>query len=124
MLLAVLCLLPVQMLRRQTPEMALLLILTVVTVIIGRGIAIIISPLKRVAEVLSEVGIEQSYLSVLVKTLAVATTTKISANLCRDGGSQAMAGVVELLGTIVALVILLPLLVAVADLLKGIGGGF
>ena len=45
--------------------------------------------------------------------------TRLCADLCKDGGSQALASAVELAGAAAALLIALPLLGAVTELLLG-----
>ena len=62
---------------------------------------------------------EAAYLTVLLRTLAAALVTRLCADLCRDGGSQALASAVELAGAAASLVIALPLLEAVVELLLG-----
>ena len=48
--------------------------------------------------------------------------TKLGSDLCRDGGSQALAGAVEMAGAAAAVVIALPLLESVVGLLLGYFG--
>ena len=55
----------------------------------------------------------------LRETLAAALVTRFCADLCKDGGSQALATAVETAGAVAALVIALPLLEAVVGLLLG-----
>ena len=98
-LLCAVCLLPVLVLRGRSPEQAFLLILAIAAVVLARVLALT-AP-------------------VLLKTVAAALVTRLCADLCRDGGSQAMAAVVELAGAAAALLIALPLLEAVAGLLLG-----
>ena len=45
--------------------------------------------------------------------------TRLASDLCKDGGSQAMASAVELAGAVVSLVIAPALVEAVAELLLG-----
>ena len=62
---------------------------------------------------------ETAYAAVLLRILAAALVTRFCADLCRDGGSQALAAAVETAGAVAALVIALPLLEAVVGLLLG-----
>ena len=61
-------------------------------------------------------------MAVLLKTVAAALVTKLCADLCRDGGSQALATTVEAAGAVAALVLAMPLLRAMAELLLGFFG--
>ena len=89
--LCVVCLAPVLLLKKKTPELAPLLTL----------------------------GAEGVHLKVLLRTVGAAMVTRLGADLCRDGGSQALATVVELTGGAAALLIAMPLLEAVVDLRLG-----
>lgn len=56
----------------------------------------------------------------LLKALGVCVVSKICGDVCRDAGQTAIAGVVELAGTVTALVCALPLLTAVWETLRGL----
>ena len=55
--------------------------------------------------------------TILLRTLAAALVTRLCADLCKDGGSQALASAVEIAGAAAALAIAMPLLKAVIELL-------
>ena len=50
------------------------------------------------------------------KTVAAALVTRLGADVCRDGGSQALAGAVEMAGAAASLAVAMPLLQAVTEL--------
>ena len=106
--LCTVCLLPVVLLRGKNPEQALLLTLGIM--------------LAAAARCLARAGLEEAHIAVLLKTVAAALVTKLCADLCRDGGSQALATTVEAAGAVAALVLAMPLLRAVAELLLGFFG--
>lgn len=56
----------------------------------------------------------------LLKTLGIAVVSKTCGDVCRDVGQSAMAGLVELAGTLSALLCALPLLTAVWETLWGL----
>lgn len=68
-------------------------------------------------------GLESGWLTVLFKTLGIALVTELAADICRDNGSNALAGVVELGGKAIILLLSLPLLRAVAEIAAGLIGG-
>ena len=117
--LCVICLLPVILLRRKTPEQALLLTLAVLLVAVARCLGQAIPLLERLSALFAQAGIETAYVSVLLRTVAAALVTRLCADLCRDGGSQALASTVETAGAVAALLIAVPLLEAVTGLLLG-----
>lgn len=117
--LCVVCLLPVTLLRRKTPEQALLLTIAILAVALAQCLRAGAPLLEEVRALFERAGIELAYVSILLRTLAAALVTRFCADLCKDGGSQALASAVETVGAVAALVIALPLLRAVVDLLLG-----
>ena len=117
--LCTVCLLPVVLLRGKNPEQALLLTLGVVLVAAARCLALAAPALEGVRALFARAGLEEAHMAVLLKTVAAALITKLCADLCRDGGSQALASAVETAGSVASLVIALPLLRAVVELLLG-----
>ena len=117
--LCAVCILPVALLRKAAPEQALLLTLAVLTTVLARCLLLAAPVLEEVQALFAQAGIEAAYVSVLLRTTAAALVTRLCADLCRDGGSQALASVVETAGGLSVLLISLPLLRAVSGLLLG-----
>ena len=117
--LCVACLLPVTLLRKKSPEQALLLTIAILAVALARCLWAGAPLLEEVRELFDRAGIELAYVSILLRTLAAALVTRFCADLCKDGGSQALASAVETAGAVAALTMALPLLRAVVDLLLG-----
>ena len=117
--LCVACLLPVTLLRKKTPEQALLLTIAILAVALARCLRAGAPLLEEVRGLFDRAGIELAYVSILLRTLAAALVTRFCADLCKDGGSQALASAVETAGAVAALTMALPLLRAVVDLLMG-----
>lgn len=117
--LCAVCVLPVTLLRKKTPEQALLLTIAVLAVAAARCLALTAPLLEELRALLARAGLETIYLSILLKTTAAALVTRFCADLCKDGGSQALAAAVEAVGAAASLTIALPLLQAVVELLLG-----
>ncbi len=117
--LCALCLLPVMVLRGKNPEQALLLVLAIAAVVLGRVLALTAPLLERLDALFQQAGVESGHVAILLRTVAAALVTRLCGDLCRDGGSQTLGTVVELAGAAAALLIALPLLEAVAQLLLG-----
>lgn len=111
------CLLPVVLLRKHSPEQALLLTLAILTVVMVRCLALASPLLEEIRTLFQRAGVEPAHLSVLLRATAAALITRLCADLCRDGGSQALASAVEIAGAAASLAISLPLLRAVVGLL-------
>ena len=93
------------LLKKSSPELALLLALAAVTAF--------------VREVMQWGGVESALFAPLFKTVAIALISRTGADLCRDAGEGAMASLVETAGAFGAVVVSLPLFGAVWELLSG-----
>ena len=117
--LCVACVLPVVVLRQKTPEQALLLTIAILAVVLAECLAEAAPLLEELRGLFQRAGVETAHISVLLRTTAAALVTRFCADLCKDGGSQALASAVETAGAAASLLIALPLLKAVVTLLTG-----
>lgn len=117
--LCVALMVPVLLLRKKTPEQALLLTVAILAVALARCLSAAAPVLEELRDLFQRSGVEPAYVSILLRTVAAALVTRLCADLCRDGGSQALATAVEAAGAVAALLISLPLLRAVVELLLG-----
>ena len=103
--------------RRGAPEFALLLAIACIGVVL----LFLAEPIRALMVFLEELGersgVSKQLFVPLFKTLGIAFVVKLGSELCRDAGETAMAAVVELAGTICALLVALPLLQAVLSLI-------
>lgn len=103
--------------RRGSPEMALLLVLGVVVLVSLR----LLETLGQLTEFLQELGqrsgVPAELFVPLYKTVGIALVVRMGGSLCRDTGESALAAAIETAGAVCALVTALPLLRAVLDLL-------
>ena len=113
------CLPAVVLLKKNAPEQALLLTAAILSLALLRCLSLAAPLLETLGSLFERAGIESAHVGVLAKTAATAAVTRLASDLCKDGGSQAMASAVELAGAVVSLVIALPLVEAVAELLLG-----
>ena len=104
--------------RSSSPEMTLLLAAAVTVAVL----LALIEPLRTLLEVLDRLaegaGVSRALLLPLYKAVGIAMVVKIGGGLCRDAGEGALASVLELAGTVCALLAALPLLRAVLALLE------
>ena len=104
-------------LKRGTPEQALLLTLSaVVLVLLFLG-----SPIRELTAFLRELaekgGVSQELFVPLYKTVGIALVVKAGSGLCRDAGESALAVALETAGAVCALLVVLPLFQAVLAVL-------
>ena len=113
------CLTPVVLLRKKTPEQALVLTAAILAVVLARCLTLAAPVVEELRALFDRAGVDSAHVSILLRTLAAALVTRLCADLCRDGGSQALASAVETAGAVAVLVITLPLVRAVVELLLG-----
>jgi len=105
------------LLRRQTPELALLVIVCAgvwMTLRVAAGLG---AALDLMGELIHLAGVSEQLLEPVVKTVALSILTRITAELCRGAGESGLAAFVETAGTVLALAAVLPLVRAVTILM-------
>lgn len=110
-------LVPLVLLKKQTAEQAILLTAGVLVLILYRCLSYVMPIIDTLESLFVRAGIESAYFSVLLRSVAASLVTRLCADLCRDGGSQALASLVEIVGTVAALLISMPVLETVIKLL-------
>lgn len=101
------------LIRKSNPELALLINLASVTLAFyaagsyAFGIRDLSSAVKTMMK-----G-KESYVNPILKCVAVSFVTRVSADLCRDSAQAASASALELLGTVCAMGIAMPLILHV-----------
>lgn len=103
--------------RKQEPELGLVLATCA-------GVLILLycsGAMKAVAELMDKLletgGLSAQMMEPVMKTAGIAIVTRLSADFCRDAKESGLASAVELAGTALALLIVLPLMSAVVDVL-------
>lgn len=103
--------------RQGVPEFALLLAIGC----IGAAVLFLAEPMEELLAFLEALGersgVPSQLFAPLYKTMGIAFVVKLGGDLCRDAGETAIAVVVELAGTICALLVALPLLQTVLSLI-------
>ena len=104
-------------LRRNTPELALLLVLCAgvwILASVAGGLGAVVGLMEELAGL---AGLSEELLEPVVKTVALSILTRLTAEICRCAGESGLAAFVETAGTVLALVVALPLVRAVTVLL-------
>lgn len=104
-------------LKKHTPELALLLVLAaglwMLTLAAG-GLGAAAALMEELAQ---QAGLSEALLEPVVKTVALSILTKLTVELCRSAGEGGVAAFVETAGAVLALLAALPLVRAVAQLM-------
>ncbi len=100
-------------LRKNTPELALLLALAAglwMVALVADGLGAVVALIE---ELTSLAGLSEELLEPVVKTVALSILTRLTAEVCKSAGEGGVAAFVETAGTVLALVVALPLVRAV-----------
>ena len=106
---AVLC----AVLRKNTPELALLLALAAGTWMLSLTADTLSLGLEVLRELTAMTGVEDELLRPVIKVVALSLLTRISAEICRSMGESGIAAFLEVGGTVLALGVSMPLIRAV-----------
>ena len=104
-------------LKKNTPESALLLVLAAglwMLSLVASGLGAIVALMEELAQ---QAGLSEALLEPVVKTVALSILTKLTVELCRSAGEGGVAAFVETAGAVLALLVALPLIQAVAQLM-------
>ena len=110
---AVTAILAALLIRRTNPEIAALVSIGAVLVLLFLSLKLggAIAELRDLLR--DSFSLSETYIRPLLKCVAAAVVTKLTADLCRDSAQAAAASAVELAGTICVLGIITPLLISV-----------
>lgn len=114
--LAVVAALCAAVVKKQSPDIALVLALCGVAAILALAMGAF-APVKALMDQLGEqAGLSPAVLSPVLKTVGIALLTRVTAELCRDAKEGGLASAVEVAGGACALLECLPLMEAVLQL--------
>ena len=104
-------------LKRNTPELAMLLALCaglwmLALAAVGGGAAVAL-----MRELAGQAGLSEALLEPVVKAVALSILTRLTAEICRSAGEGGVAAFVETAGSALSLMAALPLVRAVAQLM-------
>ena len=106
--------------RKQAPDLALALTVCAGTVILLYCSGALTAAMELMDKLIEAGGLSAQVVAPVVRTAGIAIVTRLAADFCRDAQEGGLASAVELAGTALALVTVLPLMSAVVDLLTGL----
>lgn len=104
-------------LKKHTPELALLLALTAGLWMLALGASGLGAAAALMRELAGQAGLSEALLEPVVKTVALSILTKLTVEICRSAGEGGVAAFVETAGAALALMAALPLVRAVSQLM-------
>lgn len=106
--------------KKQTPELGLALVLLAGTILLGAALPW----LEEIADFLQELadaaGLAPETLAPVLKVLGISVTSHTAAEVCRDAKEGALASFLETSAAALALLSVLPLLRAVLNMITGL----
>ena len=104
-------------LKKNTPELALLLALAAGLWMLSQAAVGLGGAAAMIKELAGQAGVSEVLLEPVVKTVALSILTKLTVEICRSAGEGGVAAFVETAGAALALLAALPLVRAVAQLM-------
>jgi len=111
----------VSVLKRNTPELALLLILAVVGAVMAGTFSLYGELVLFWHEMIGQTGLDSALFSPLIKIMAISLVTRIGSDICQDSGQKTLSFLMELTGTLCSLGAATPLLKKVVSVLLKVG---
>ena len=106
--------------RRESPEMSLLLALTVAVLVVVLALDVLGTVLAFAESLRAAAGISPAVVRPVLGAVGIGILTRLAADICRDAGQAAIASAVELMGTAAAIYIALPLMETVLEMIGGL----
>ncbi|MEW5953014.1 MAG: stage III sporulation protein AD [Bacillota bacterium] len=104
-------------LRQRTPEMAVVLSLTVGVILFLMVLGKIGAVIDILRELANQASISNLYLGTILKIVGIAYIADFGAQICRDAGEGALASKIEFAAKVLVLVLAVPIVVAVLQAL-------
>jgi stage III sporulation protein AD len=108
------------LLRKQVPELSLLLSLASVCFVFAATLTSAASFRDFLDTIRPLIRSEDMLTVPVLKCLSIAVTTQIASELCRDASQGAASAVLEFMGTVCALSVAMPLLLSLVKTLGGL----
>lgn len=101
--------------KRERPEIAVQLSLTLATIIFLIVLTKINVILNLFRDMADKANISQMYLNTILKIIGISYITEFGAQVCRDAGEGAVASKIEFAGKVLVMVMAVPIIALVMD---------
>lgn len=106
--------------KKSNPEATMLLALGAVILLLTFALSAVTEITDFMRELGGFAGISSGIVSIVLKTTGIGIMAKISADVCRDSGQQALASAVEFTGAAAAMYVALPLFRSVLETMESL----
>ena len=104
--------------KKNSPEMALLLTITLALIALFFAFTIVSTVTDYLKSLSDLAGISPAVLTVVIKTVGIGVLSKLTADVCRDAGQASVASGVEFTGAVTAVYVALPLFKTVVSMIQ------
>ncbi len=110
------------LLQRDTPEMSLLLVLAAIAAVMTFALGFYHDLREMALTLLAETGLDGTLFLPILKIIAISLISRLGGDVCKDSGQSALTSLVDMAGTVCALLAAQPLLYRALEILVDLGG--
>ena len=107
------------LLERDTPELGLLLTLAAVAAVLVYALSFYQQVRDMLTALMDQAGLEAALFAPILKIVAISLIARLGADVCKDSGHTALSSLMDMAGTVGALLAARPLLARAMDLPLG-----
>ena len=108
----------VLVIKKNTPELALLLALSAAVLILGLGFSLIDTVTAFLDNLLAKTGISAALFAPVLKCMGIGVVARIASDVCKDAGNTTAASCVELVAAVSGVCVSIPLMRTVIQMLE------
>ena len=109
------------LLEKDTPQLGLLLVLAAIAVLMTFALSFYEEVRATAESLLAQSGLDGELFRPILKIIAISMIARLGGDLCKDSGQGTLASLLELVGTVCALIAAQPLLLRALEILLGLG---
>ena len=109
------------LLEKDTPQLGLLLVLAAIAVVMTFALSFYEEVQATAESLLAQSGLDRELFRPILKIIAISMIARLGGDLCKDSGQGTLASLLELVGTVCALIAAQPLLLRALEILLGLG---
>jgi len=106
--------------KKSSPDMTLMLGLVLSLAAVFAAVDLITSVVEFIRDLAEAANVSPAVLAVVFKTVGVSIVTRIASDVCKDAGQSSVASGVELVGSLTALYVALPLFETVVGMIRSL----
>jgi len=106
--------------KKSSPDMTLMLGLVLSLAAVFVAVDLITSVVEFIRDLAEAANVSPAVLAVVFKTVGVSIVTRIASDVCKDAGQSSVASGVELVGSLTALYVALPLFETVVGMIRSL----